>query len=70
MKQQTLPLVFIMIMASLSGCFSDDSKEPIPIDEEETFRNFSVVAPSTQELMFIMIILEPMKHIQNGFWMD
>ncbi len=45
MKQQTLPLVFIMIMASLSGCISDDSKEPIPIDEEETFRNFSVVAP-------------------------
>ena len=45
MKQQTLPLVFIMIMASLSGCISDDSKELIPIDEEETFRNFSVVAP-------------------------
>ena len=45
MKQQTLPLVFIMIMASLSGCISDDSKEPIPIDEEETFRNYSVVAP-------------------------
>jgi len=34
-----------MIMASLSGCISDDSKEPIPIDEEETFRNYSVVAP-------------------------
>ena len=45
MKQQTLPLVFIMIMASLSGCISDDSKVPIPIDEEETFRNYSVVAP-------------------------
>ena len=45
MKQQTLPLVFIMIIASLSGCISDDSKEPIPIDEEETFRNYSVVAP-------------------------
>jgi len=45
MKQQTLPLVFIMIMASLSGCISDDSKETIPIDEEETFRNYSVVAP-------------------------
>jgi len=45
MKQQTLPLVFIMIMASLSGCISDDSKEPIPIDEDETFRNYSVVAP-------------------------
>mgnify|MGYP001215195227 FL=1 len=45
MKQQTLPLVFIMIMASLSGCISDDSKEPMPIDEEETFRNYSVVAP-------------------------
>ena len=45
MKQQTLPLVFIMIMASLSGCISDDSEEPIPIDEEETFRNYSVVAP-------------------------
>jgi len=45
MKQQALPLVFIMIMASLSGCISDDSKEPIPIDEEETFRNYSVVAP-------------------------
>ena len=45
MKQQTLPLVFIMIMASLSGCISDDSKKPIPIDEEETFRNYSVVAP-------------------------
>tara|TARA_B100001758_G_scaffold92381_1_gene78944 strand:- start:990 stop:2171 length:1182 start_codon:yes stop_codon:yes gene_type:complete len=34
-----------MIMASLSGCISDDSKEPMPIDEEETFRNYSVVAP-------------------------
>jgi len=34
-----------MIMASLSGCISDDSKEPIPIDEKETFRNYSVVAP-------------------------
>ena len=45
MKQQALPLVFIMIMASLSGCISDDSEEPIPIDEEETFRNYSVVAP-------------------------
>jgi len=45
MKQQALPLVFIMIMASLSGCISDDSKEPIPIDEKETFRNYSVVAP-------------------------
>ena len=45
MKQQALPLVFIMIMASLSGCISDDSKETIPIDEEETFRNYSVVAP-------------------------
>ena len=45
MKQQALPLVFIMIMASLSGCISDDSKEPIPIDEDETFRNYSVVAP-------------------------
>jgi len=45
MRQQALPLVFIMIMASLSGCISDDSKEPIPIDEEETFRNYSVVAP-------------------------
>ena len=45
MKQQALPLVFIMIMASLSGCISDESEEPIPIDEEETFRNYSVVAP-------------------------
>jgi hypothetical protein len=34
-----------MITASLSGCISDDSVDETLIEDDDTFRNYSVVAP-------------------------
>ena len=45
MKQLTLSLVLVMVMASFSGCISDDSVEKSLIEDDETFRNYSIVAP-------------------------
>ena len=45
MKQLTLSLVLVMVMASFSGCISDDSVEETLIEDDETFRNYSIVAP-------------------------
>ncbi len=45
MKQLTLSLVLVMVMASFSGCISDDSVEESLIEDNETFRNYSIVAP-------------------------
>ena len=45
MKQLTLSLVLVMVMASFSGCISDDSVEESLIEDDETFRNYSIVAP-------------------------
>ena len=45
MKQLALSLVFVMITASLSGCVSDDSAQETLIEDEEIFRNYSIVAP-------------------------
>ena len=45
MKQLTLSLVLVMVMASFSGCISDDSVEESLIEDGETFRNYSIVAP-------------------------
>ena len=45
MKQLTLSLVLVMVMASFSGCISDDSVDEYLIEDDETFRNYSIVAP-------------------------
>ena len=45
MKQLTLSLVLVMVMTSFSGCISDDSVEETLIEDDETFRNYSIVAP-------------------------
>ncbi len=45
MKQLAVSLVFVMITASLSGCVSDDSAQETLIEDEEIFRNYSIVAP-------------------------
>ncbi|MAD56776.1 MAG: hypothetical protein CL974_04430 [Euryarchaeota archaeon] len=45
MKQLTLSLVSVMVMASFSGCISDDSVEESLIEDDDTFRNYSIVAP-------------------------
>ena len=45
MKQLTVSLVLVMITASLSGCMSDDSAQETLIEDEERFRNYSIVAP-------------------------
>ena len=45
MKQLSLSLVLVMITASLSGCVSDDSVDETLIEDDDTFRNYSVVAP-------------------------
>ena len=45
MKQLTLSLVLVMVMASFSGCISDDSVEETLIEDDGTFRNYSIVAP-------------------------
>ena len=45
MKQLTLSLVLVMITASISGCISDDYVDETMIEEDDTFRNYSVVAP-------------------------
>ena len=45
MKQLTLSLVLIMVMASFSGCISDDSVDESLIEDDDTFRNYSIVAP-------------------------
>ena len=45
MKQLTLSIVLVMVMASFSGCISDDSVEETLIEDDETFRNYSIVAP-------------------------
>ena len=45
MKQLTLSLVLVMIMASFSGCISDDSIDESLIEDDDTFRNYSIVAP-------------------------
>ena len=45
MKQLSLSLVFVMITASISGCISDDYVDETMIEEDDTFRNYSVVAP-------------------------
>ena len=45
MKQLSLSLVLVMITASLSGCISDDSVDETLIEDEDMFRNYSVVAP-------------------------
>ena len=45
MKQLSLSLVLVMITASLSGCISDDSVDETLIEDDDIFRNYSVVAP-------------------------
>ena len=45
MKQLAVSLVLVMITASLSGCMSDDSTQETLIEDEEIFRNYSIVAP-------------------------
>ena len=45
MKQLSLSLVLVMITASLSGCVSDDSVDETLIEDDDMFRNYSVVAP-------------------------
>ena len=45
MKPLSLSLVLVMITASLSGCVSDDSVDETLIEDDDTFRNYSVVAP-------------------------
>ena len=45
MKQLSLSLVLVMITASLSGCISDDSVDETLIEDDDMFRNYSVVAP-------------------------
>ena len=45
MKQLSLSLVLVMITASISGCISDDYVDETLIEEDGTFRNYSVVAP-------------------------
>ena len=45
MKQLTVSLVLVMITASLTGCMSDDSAQETLIEDEERFRNYSIVAP-------------------------
>jgi hypothetical protein len=45
MKQLSLSLVLVMITASLSGCISDDSVDETLIKDDDTFRNYSIVAP-------------------------
>ena len=45
MKPLSLSLVLVMITASLSGCISDDSVDETLIEDDDTFRNYSVVAP-------------------------
>ena len=45
MKQLAVSLVLVMITASLSGCMSDDSAQETLIEDEEIFRNYSIVAP-------------------------
>ena len=45
MKQLTLSLVLVMVMASFSGCISDDSIDESLIEDDDTFRNYSIVAP-------------------------
>tara|TARA_B100001079_G_C16398619_1_gene510305 strand:- start:1159 stop:2373 length:1215 start_codon:yes stop_codon:yes gene_type:complete len=45
MKQLAVSLVLVMITASLSGCMSDDSAQETLIEDEEKFRNYSIVAP-------------------------
>ena len=45
MKQLTLSLVLVMIMASFSGGISDDSIDESLIEDDDTFRNYSIVAP-------------------------
>ena len=45
MKQLSLSLVLVMITASLSGCVSDDSVDETLIEDDDIFRNYSVVAP-------------------------
>jgi hypothetical protein len=45
MKQLSVSLVFIMMMSSLSGCIAEDSTQETLIEDEDTFRNYSIVAP-------------------------
>ena len=45
MKQLAVSLVLVMITASLSGCMSDDPAQETLIEDEEIFRNYSIVAP-------------------------
>ena len=45
MKPLSLSLVLVMITASLSGCISDDSVDETLIEDDDIFRNYSVVAP-------------------------
>ena len=45
MKQLSLSLVLVMITASISGCISDDYVDETLVEEDGTFRNYSVVAP-------------------------
>ena len=45
MKPLSLSLVLVMITASLSGCVSDDSVDETLIEDDDIFRNYSVVAP-------------------------
>ena len=45
MKHLTLSLALIMMAASLSGCISDDSIQEYVTDDDDKFRNYSIVAP-------------------------
>ncbi len=45
MKQLSVSLVLIMMMSSLSGCIAEDSTQETLIEDDDTFRNYSIVAP-------------------------
>tara|TARA_B100000900_G_scaffold12546_1_gene10122 strand:- start:13170 stop:14384 length:1215 start_codon:yes stop_codon:yes gene_type:complete len=45
MKHLTLSLALIMMAASVSGCISDDSIQEYVTDDDDKFRNYSIVAP-------------------------
>ena len=45
MKQLSVSLALIMMMSSLSGCIAEDSTQETLIEDDDTFRNYSIVAP-------------------------
>jgi len=45
MKQLSVSLVLIMMMSSLCGCIAEDSTQETLIEDDDTFRNYSIVAP-------------------------